>query len=76
MIEKGLLITDDCKGQTKITVHNPYEKHTLRLQKSGEPFADTWTHDFYIGTKDIPEFEIQAERVAAKFFAKCRNSNI
>ena len=75
LIHKELLITEKCKGRQNLDVYNPDAKHTLRLQKSGEPYADTWTYDFFIGTKDMPKFGIKAETVAAKFFAKCRNSN-
>lgn len=75
LIQKKLLRTDNCQGRQMIDVYIPAEKHALRLRKSGESFADTWTHDFYIGTKDIPNFGIEAETVTAKFFAECRDSN-
>lgn len=75
LIQKNLLITENCKGQQSIDVYIPAEKHTLRWRKSGEPCADTWTRDFYIGTKDVPKFGIEAETVAAKFFSECRGSN-
>ena len=73
LIKNNLLKTENCKGKQGFDVYIPAEKHTLR-KSGGRVVADTWTHDFYIGTKDMPKFGIEAETVAARFFAECRNS--